>query len=322
MKHEDDWDGSWSPDRYLTLDHAQVRYRRRSGRSQAGVPLVLVNGIGAAMEMWADFLVGMDDREIIAFDLPGAGRSTAAPLPVGMSWFAGQVAKILDALGVDVVDMLGFSFGGTVAQQFARDHPHRLRRLVLASTTPGLPSLPGDPLALLIALTPMRYLDRTLGAMLVPHMVGGRTYRDRRVLMHQLPLRQEQPPTWWGYLTQLWAIGTYAGSLDLKSITASTLVLHGDDDRLCPVINARWMASTLPNARYRELHGAGHLLLLDEPAKAGRYVREFLDEHEDGERDTHRPQATGVSTRSRTGRAQRPTAAADSPRSADSRRTA
>lgn len=265
--------GEWAPDRFVTLDGLTLRYRRRPG---AGAPLLLINGIGAAMEMWTHFVRQLDGRDLIALDLPGAGGSQAPNYPVGMSWFAGRAVALLDELGLPMADVLGFSFGGTVAQQLAIDHPHRVRRLILAATTPGIPAMPGSPIALLAASTPLRYLDPALGMLLVPHMVGGRTMRDRNVLMREMPLRLEIPPTWWGYLTQLGAIATWSSQAWLPSLPHPTLVLHGDDDRLCPVSNARCMARAIPHCLYVEVPGAGHLLLLDEAARSAGIVSEFL----------------------------------------------
>lgn len=266
--------GAWAIDRHVNLQGLAVRYRDLPGDD---VPLLLINGIGASMEMWTHFVRQLDGRRVIALDLPGSGESQPPMFPVGMSWFANRVALLLDELGLDEVDTLGFSFGGAVAQQFALDHPARVRRLVLAATTPGVPAVPGSPMALLAASTPLRYLDPAWGALLVPHMVGGRTMRDSKVLMREMPLRQEIPPTWWGYLTQLGAIAAWSSHAWVSKLTMPTLVIHGDDDRLCPVRNARWVAQTIPDCRYEEMAGAGHLLLLDEAPTAAAIITDFLD---------------------------------------------
>ncbi len=267
-------EGEWAPDLYIDVHGLRIRYRRWG--TVGGVPLLLVNGIGAGLEMWAPFVAELDGRDVVALDLPGSGLSDAPSYPVGMRWFADRTAMFLDALSIDRADVLGFSFGGAVAQQFALAHAGRIRRLALVSTTPGIPAMPGSPLALLAASTPLRYFDPSLGRLLVPHMVGGRTYRDRRVLEAEMPLRQEQPPTWWGYLVQLSAIATWSSNLWLRKLSVPTLVLHGDDDRLCPVTNARWMASVIPDCEFIELPRAGHLLVLDEPRLAADTILGFL----------------------------------------------
>src|SRR2546423_12027055 len=74
-----------------------------------------------------------------------------------MRGIAGTVARLLDRLGLERVDVLGVSWGGALAQELARPHPDRVRRLVLAATSPGLIAVPGDPRVLLRMATPLRY---------------------------------------------------------------------------------------------------------------------------------------------------------------------
>ena len=267
----------WVEDEYLSAAHMTLRYRR-IGKGSSPVPLVLVNGIGAPLEMWAPFVDAFTDRDLIVFDLPGCGRSTTPFFLSPMSWFADMVAHLLDELGLDRADVLGFSFGGAVAQEFAFRHPGRLRRLALVSTTPGMPAFPGNPVALAVAITPLRYLDRRTGEVMIPHLAGGQTLRDHELMMHELWRRQLEPPTLWGYATQLFAIATWSGHLWLPTVKVPTLVMHGGEDPLCPAVNARWIADLLPDSRFLLLDHSGHLLLIDEPHLAVDPLRAFLDD--------------------------------------------
>ena len=107
--------------------------RLRVGRHGAGRPLLLITGIGANLDMWAPFARLVGDRELIAFDPPGAGLSQRPRRPLGMRGLAGVVRELLDALGLERVDVLGYSFGGALAQELAHRAPDRVRRLVLLS---------------------------------------------------------------------------------------------------------------------------------------------------------------------------------------------
>jgi poly(3-hydroxyoctanoate) depolymerase len=128
--------------------------RLRVGRRGAGRPLLLITGIGAHLDMWAPFARLVDDRELIAFDPPGAGLSQRPHHALRMQGLAQIVRELLDALGLERVDVLGYSFGGALAQELARRAPNRVRRLVLCATGPGLGGTPPRPLAALMLATP------------------------------------------------------------------------------------------------------------------------------------------------------------------------
>ena len=87
-----------------------------------GHPLVLINGIGASSEMWgnAERILAASSRTIV-FDSPGTGRSETPLFPRSISALARVTCALLDELGHERVDLLGFSFGGTIAQQLAKD---------------------------------------------------------------------------------------------------------------------------------------------------------------------------------------------------------
>src|SRR5215468_2325648 len=105
-------------------------------------PLLLFNGIGANIELAAPFLEALDGAAI-TFDVPGVGGSPAPMMPYRPRSLARLAARLLDQLGYDEVDVLGVSWGGTLAQQFAFQHSARCRRLVLAATSPGHLMVPG-----------------------------------------------------------------------------------------------------------------------------------------------------------------------------------
>ena len=266
----------WIDDEYLTAGSMTLRYRRL-GSGAAQIPLVLVNGIGAPLEMWAPFVEQISARDVIVFDLPGSGRSSTPTFPVTMAWFADTIAAFLDGLGLTRVDLLGFSFGGVVAQEFTFRYPKRVRRLVLTSTTPGFPVVPGNPVALAVAATPLRYLDRALGEAMIPALAGGQTLRDLKLMESELWRRQLEPPSMWGYTVQLIAISMWSGHLRLPSVRCPVLVVHGGEDPLCPEFNARWMANLLPDCEYLMFPEAGHLVLIDEPHRAAGPIKSFLD---------------------------------------------
>jgi poly(3-hydroxyalkanoate) depolymerase len=251
-------------------------HRLRVARRGSGPPLLLINGLGAPIEMWEPLARRLDGHEVIAFDLPGSGRSQAPAVPMRMSGFARVAAALLDALNHRRVDVLGFSFGGLVAQELSRRAPDRVRRLVLCATAAGVPGLPPHPLAFMLMATPLRYYSRPLGAWMVPRIAGGLTARDARALRRDLDYRQEHPPSVVGYAHQLFAATGWSSHSWLHRLGQRTLVLHGDDDPLVPLANARWMSRRIPDSRLHVLRGAGHLFLVDEPGRVVETIGDFL----------------------------------------------
>jgi pimeloyl-ACP methyl ester carboxylesterase len=194
-----------------------------------------------------------------------------------MSGLADVVAQMLDALRLEQVDVLGYSFGGALAQELARRAPDRVRRLVLCATGPGLGGAPPKPLAALMLATPARYYHPRLLALTVPYIAGGRTARDPGVLAAHARERLQQPPSALGYAFQLYAITGWSSLPWLHRVSQPTLVVAGEDDPSVPLRNARLLAARLPDACLHVVKGGGHLFLLDEPENAVDAILGFLD---------------------------------------------
>jgi pimeloyl-ACP methyl ester carboxylesterase len=93
-------------------------------------------------------------------------------------------AALLDTLGLERVDVLGYSFGGGLAQELAYRAPERVRRLVLCATAPGLGGVPPKPMAALMLATPARYYHPRLLELSLAHIAGGRTRASRACCPH------------------------------------------------------------------------------------------------------------------------------------------
>ena len=126
-----------------------------------GPPLLLANGIGTSLEVFQPFVDALDPAiEVIRFDVPGVGGSPLPARPYRFATLARLLRGLLDELGYQAADILGFSWGGELAQQFALCSPRRCRRLVLVATGTGPQTMvPGNPLALAKMLTQRQYLD-------------------------------------------------------------------------------------------------------------------------------------------------------------------
>ena len=239
------------------------------------IPLVLANGIGASLEVLEPFVEALDRSiEVVRFDIPGVGGSPLPRLPYRLPRLARLVARLLDQLGHQRVDLLGISWGGGLAQQFALSQRHRCRRLVLAATGTGTLMVPGRPRVLARMATPRRYLDPGYAERVAADLYGGTIRADpgrARVLLHA---RSRVGPAR-GYLYQLAAGAGWSSLPLLPWIRQPTLLLAGDDDPIVPLINAQMMRRLLPDAELHVYHG-GHLGLLTEATQLAPVVERFL----------------------------------------------
>jgi pimeloyl-ACP methyl ester carboxylesterase len=238
-------------------------------------PLVLVNGLGANVGMWTPFRTALGARPTIAFDAPGTGGSSTPVRPLSMRELARVALDLLDVLGAGDVDLLGYSFGGAVAQEMARAEPARFHRMVLAASTCGWGALPGDPFALLALLTPARYYFGPATSATTAFFGDG-SPRDFAVAD---TARLRNPPDPVGYAWQLVAALGWSSLAWLHRISVPTLVLGAQRDRMVHPSTASLLARRIPGARLEVVPRAGHFFLLREHNEdvAHRVVR-FLDE--------------------------------------------
>ena len=247
----------------------KVAIRRGDG---SRVPLLLMNGIGANLELLQPFEDALDPNlEVIRFDVPGVGGSPTPLLPYRFPALAYLVGRMLDRLGYDRVDTLGISWGGALAQQFALQHPRRCRRLVLVSTGTGALMVPGNPATLAKLATPRRYTDPGYMESIAGDIYGGEIpahiARDFAGKMRSGGSR--------GYYYQMLGGAGWTSVPWLHCLRQRTLVVAGDDDRLIPVVNAHIMHRLIPGSKLHIFHG-GHLGLVLQAKELGPIIDSFL----------------------------------------------
>ena len=251
----------------------QIRVNIRMG---TGVPLVLCNGIGASLEVLDPLVEQLDpDTTVVRFDVPGTGASPDSPLPYGFPYLAAVLGGLLRKLHLDAegVDVLGLSWGGALAQQFAFQNPRRCRRLILVSTGTGAIMVPGRPRVLSKMVTPRRFLDHHYAAAIAAELYGG-SVRDDPSVVEKLFDRQLMGGSRVGYLHQLLAGMVWTSLFALPLVRQETLIIAGLDDPVVPVANARIMARLLPHATLH-LHSGGHVDLITNAAELAPVIESF-----------------------------------------------
>lgn len=250
-------------------------HRLRISVTGEGPALVLINGLGANIELWQPLREQLSDRQTIAFDAPGVGGSPLSRRRMRIGDLADLVEGLLVQLGHDVVDVLGYSLGGAIAQQFARQYPHRLRRLVLAATIPGLGAVQSPMTLLGLALLAARP-DTPARTAAIARAVGGKTARDPEIRRWIERAHRAQPISRAGITQQLLTMTGWTSLPWLHTITAPTLVLAAAEDPLVPPINGRIFLSRIPVSYGHLMRGAGHLFLIDQAEDAGGLIDGFL----------------------------------------------
>ena len=229
--------------------------------------------------MWAPFAAEFPERRIIRFDMPGSGLSSTPQYPISIATLAQLAVAVLDHCATPRADVVGFSYGGAVAQQAACDHPQRIRRLVLAATTCGVGAVPGSIAAMTALATPLRFYSRPYFEQVAAALYGGATGRDPDAREQQMRIRsQAPPPSSYGYAMQLLGATGWSSLPFLNAIPHETLVIAGDDDPLVPVENAQILADRIPRARLKIVKRAGHLLLWDDARNVAARIRSFIND--------------------------------------------
>src|ERR1700759_1404948 len=259
-------------ERYVNAGGQRIRVNVRHG---TGVPLVVCNGIGASLEVLDPFVEQLDCT-VIRFDVPGTGGSPTSPLPYGFPYLAWGLGRVLSKLGIGVVDVLGFSCGGALAQQFAFQNPRRCRRLVLVATGTGAVMVPAHPRILAKMVTPRRFSDPDYAASIAGELYGG-TVRAHSEEVARLFVRQLFAGSKIGYVHQLLAGAIWTSLFALPAVRQQTLIVSGTDDPIIPVINARIMHALLPHSQVH-LHGGGHIDLVQNAAELAPVIERFLDQ--------------------------------------------
>jgi poly(3-hydroxyalkanoate) depolymerase len=261
-----------SEERLVSVLWEQIRVDVRPG---TGVPLVLCNGIGAAFEVFDPLLERLNpDTTVVRFDVPGTGGSPNSLFPYGFPYLAVVLDRLLSKVGITgPVDVLGLSWGGALAQQFAFQNPQRCRRLILVSTGTGAIMVPGNPMVLMKMLTPRRFFDHRYAASIAGDLYGG-TVRNDPSVVKALFDRQLMAGSPLGYLYQLLAGSVWTSIFALPFVRQETLIIAGLDDPIIPVVNAKIMGRLLPHATVH-LHAGGHVDLITNSTELAPVVEMF-----------------------------------------------
>jgi pimeloyl-ACP methyl ester carboxylesterase len=245
--------------------------------------VLLVAGQGMTLDgWWATTPALAGSFRVIAFDNRDTGGSGRVPWPYSVAQMAQDAVAVLDDAGEQRAHVYGISLGSLVAQEVALRHPDRVEALVLgASSAGGFAAYKPAPTSLaqtfLVRAGAMGPEEAEWAA--VPYTYAERTRRrhgDR--IVTDIGHRVGSPAEPLAFLHQAAAVAAHDAYARLNTITAPTLVVHGEEDVFVPPANALVLAERIPGAELRLWPDAAHLYTIDEP-QADREIARFLLRH-------------------------------------------
>ncbi|MBL4595992.1 MAG: alpha/beta fold hydrolase [Robiginitomaculum sp.] len=258
--------------RYPVIGKHKIRTARWLGTGEDNVrPLLFFNGIGANLELVAPLGEAFMRRDIVTFDMPGVGRSKPTLLPYRPWQMARLAAKVMDHFGYDKVDVMGVSWGGALAQQFAFQYQKRVGQLVLAATSPGVIMVPGKWKALSKMGNPRRYIDPEYMRRNFNALYGDETGKADKHILNLMPPHPR------GYLYQMLAFSGWSSLPFLPFLKIPTLILAGDRDNIIPLANAKLLKMALKYPEIYVVKGGGHLFMVSKAHEIVPVMRDFFN---------------------------------------------
>ena len=239
-----------------------------------GPPLVFVHGAAVDSRMWRPQVDALaDDFTVVAWDEPGAGRSSDVPADFGLADYADCLAEVIEALALGPAHVAGLSWGGTLVLELYRRHPGRVATLILADTYAGWKgSLPEEEVQARLAgarqmlAAPAEEFDPTL-----PGLFAGDPPDDFVSLLEEIAAAV-RPDT----LRIQQTLMAEADQRDLlPDIAVPTLLIWGELDARSPLDVARQFEQAIPDTKLHVIPGVGHVSNLEAPEQFNAVVREF-----------------------------------------------
>lgn len=241
-----------------------------------GPPLIFLHGVGGDHGAWRPQLLHFGDRyRCIAWDMPGYGASPAGDMTFPA--LADALRRLLDALALPKVHLIGQSLGGMIAQEFAAKHPERLFSLVLVATSPAFGGADKS--------WQQKFVDDRIGALergaTMPQLARDNIRRivgpaaDPAGVEVAVACTANIPVE--AYKQAIRMIVGFDRRDALPNIKVPTLAIAGAVDTVAPAPMMEKMAGRIPGARFLSVPGAGHLINLEQPAAFNAALGGFLD---------------------------------------------
>jgi pimeloyl-ACP methyl ester carboxylesterase len=245
----------------------------------SGRPLVLIMGFTGTIESWVPTFVDplAVKSRVIMFDNRGTGGTSEGTGSFTIEQFAEDTAGLVRALGLEKVDVLGWSMGGFIAQELVSRHPDLVGNMVLVSSyCGGDEALRIDP-QVMGDLADMSGSTRDIVLRHLKLLFPAKWLADNAAEVEQLLSLPAEFPSVAVVEKQAAAIDNWSGSWSrLPQMKNPTLLLYGADDIVISPENSEIMAGRLPDSRLVELEECGHGAIFQEPEKSASIIQRFL----------------------------------------------
>jgi pimeloyl-ACP methyl ester carboxylesterase len=265
------------------VEAAGVEFAYRRFGNPAELPLVMLQHFRGNLDNWDPALTDAlaSEREVILVDYPGVGSSRGEFGPT-IAHAARHMIAFITALGLDEIDLLGFSIGGFIAQEIALVRPTLLRRLILAGTGPkGAPGMHGwrediataargesKPENLLYIMFAHTETSQAKGKEFLGRFMERQEERDA-------PTSDAARDAQYDAIVE-WGIPDHAALQRLTGIKHPTLIIQGDNDLMIPTKLSHLMTGLIPQAQIRIYPDAAHGFMFQYPTEVAAVVNTFL----------------------------------------------
>ena len=258
----------------LTSGDAEIFYEITG----SGPPVVLLHSFPVHHEFWTPVAQMLASRYcLILPDLRGHGESSLGNGPASMQKHAADIARVMDAAGVDRAPLIGVSIGGYAIFEFWRCFRDRVTALVLCNTKAQADAPEARANRLQVADDVLQHGTEAFFESMALKLLGETTRRSRPDLVEGA-LRMMRK------MSAEDVAGVQRGMADrpdsvptLKTITVPTLIITGDEDIMTGLPDAELMRQNIPGSQMRVVAKAGHYSPWEQPAEVGRLLRQFLD---------------------------------------------
>ena len=261
-----------------------------------GDPVILVHGFSDRKEHWRAQVGDLSKHfKVIRFDNRGAGKSERPDGPYTMEIYADDINGLLDHFKIDKTHIIGHSLGGMIVQNFALKYSHKIEKIVLINTIPGItpPGVPSDQGVEMYRKNALAGLEAIKKSPINAFIAGAKPNysrdfwkqmkEDTKKKFHGIwsveDLVEEKTkygPTEKDYINQAEALKTHNVYERLHEIKNEVLVLAADKDRSCPKIINEKMHELLPNSKLTIIEKAAHQSLLEYPHIINQHIIKFL----------------------------------------------
>lgn len=246
-----------------------------------GFPLLMIRGLSSDVYRWPLRLVKEISKhfKVVLFDNRGAGRTDKPDIEYSIKMMADDTTSLMNILNIEIAHLLGYSMGGSIAQEIVLNYPEKVKKLILCSTGCGGPK--GIPASEEVrtglasnreGLSDEELLRNAMSIYFTESFILNNPDEVEEYIRRSLlaPI----PPH--SYRRQLMAAFRFSSYERLKNIKTPTLVLSGKEDILVPHENSILLAENIPGAKISLFDNLGHALFTPDPLLIAKIIIDFL----------------------------------------------